>query len=459
MLPLHLQSITDVAPRLAAGDVSSLELTEACLAQIERRNGELNAFITVLADRAREQARRADEALASEAGRAAATGAVRPLHGIPISLKDLIDMADVPTTGASRLLAGHIAREDAAVTARLRAAGAVFLGKCNLHEVAFGTTSEDSAYGPVRNPHDPARSAGGSSGGSAAAVVTGMSCASIGTDTGGSIRIPAAACGCVGLKPTYGELPCEGIIPLSRSLDHVGPLARSVSDAWLLLRAMHGIVRGPALSVAECPAPQRLRLGVLRAYFMEVLDEGVGAAMEEALAAIARDGASLRDRAIPHSADISPVYLHLQLPEASAYHAAALEKRPDAYTTAVRLRLELGRYVRAEDYVRAQQGAEVLRHEVDAALEDQDALVLPTLPIPAPVIGTDTLRVGGRPHGVRALMLRLTQLFDVTGHPAITIPCGRTREGLPVGLQLVGRLHRTAELLKVARTVEERLGA
>jgi aspartyl-tRNA(Asn)/glutamyl-tRNA(Gln) amidotransferase subunit A len=445
--PVHLQSIAELAPQVAAGRLSCLDLTDASLERIARDNGRVNAFITVLADQARAQARLLDEEIA-------ARGARGPLHGIPVSLKDLVDLADAPTTGASRLLAGHVARADAPVVARLRDAGCVFLGKCNLHEVAFGTTSEDSAYGPVRNPWDPTRSAGGSSGGSAAAVATGMGCASVGTDTGGSIRIPAAACGCVGLKPTYGELSCEGIIPLSRSLDHVGPIARTVGDARLLFQAMGG-----AGAVRPAPAIGGLALGVLGSYFMETVDDAVRAAVGEALDRLRAAGVRLPDRDVAHARDISTVYLHMQLPEASAYHAAAVERSPDAYTPAVRLRLEMGRYVRAEDYVRAQQGATLLRREVDAALDGCQALVLPTLPIVAPPLGSESLEIDGARHPVRSLMLRLTQLFDITGHPAISLPCGQARGGLPVGLQLVGRQGRTDELLDVAQLVEQELTA
>lgn len=256
MTPLHDLSIAELAPRLAARETSSLDITEACLSQIAAQNGRLNAFITVLDDQARQDARRADAEIAAGRYRG-------PLHGVPISLKDSIDLAGVPTTAASRVLDGHVAGADAGVTARLREAGAIFLGKCNLHEFAFGTTSEDSAFGPVRNPWDTARSAGGSSGGSAAAVVSGMGTASIGTDTGGSIRIPAAVCGCVGLKPTSGELPCDGIIPLSWTLDHVGPLARSVADAWLLFQAMAGSAH-PGTFPADHVLTDRLRLGLPR---------------------------------------------------------------------------------------------------------------------------------------------------------------------------------------------------
>ena len=347
-----------------------------------------------------------------------------------------------------------MAAADAAVTARLRDAGAVFLGKCNLHEFAFGTTSEDSAFGPVRNPADATRSAGGSSGGSAAAVVTGMGFASIGTDTGGSIRIPAAVCGCVGLKPTIGELPCDGIIPLSRTLDHVGPITRSIEDAWLLFHAMAGTANPLPLPAARVPA-KGLRLGLLKPYFLDVLASDVEAAFGGALERLRDAGVAISERAVRHASDTATVYLHLQLPEASAYHAPMLEAHPDLYTPPVRQRLEMGRYVLAEDYVKARDGADTLRCEVNATLEDVDALVLPTVPITAQPIGSTTLAVGGRTLPVRALMLRLTQLFNITGHPTISLPCWRPAGGLPVGLQLVGRGGETPRLLTLAAAIEE----
>ncbi len=443
-------SISVLAARIASGEISSSAVTEVCLERIAGGDVRLNAFITVLAAEARADALRADAEIA--AGRCRG-----PLHGVPISLKDLIDLEGAPTTAASRVLQGRVAAADAAVTARLRDAGAVFLGKCNLHEFAFGTTSEDSAYGPVRNPWDETRSAGGSSGGSAAAVVSGMSVASIGTDTGGSIRIPAAVCGCVGLKPTGGELPCDGIIPLSRTLDHVGPLARSAADAWLLFHVLAGNPNPDGLPSARASAGS-LRLGLLKPYFLDVLEHEVEEALGLALDRLAGAGVAIAERAVRHADDIATVYLHLQLPEASAYHARMLEAHPERYTAPVRQRLEMGRYVLAEDYVRARTGAEKLRGEVDAALEDVDALVLPTVPITAQPIGSTTLSIGGQAYPVRALMLRLTQLFNITGHPAISLPCGRSGGTLPVGLQVVGRRGRTPDLLALAATIEEVLG-
>jgi aspartyl-tRNA(Asn)/glutamyl-tRNA(Gln) amidotransferase subunit A len=443
-------TISELSTRLASGDVLSSDATEACLERIADGDARLNAFITVLAAEARADALRADAEMAAGRYRG-------PLHGVPISLKDLIDLAGAPTTAASRVLEGHVAAADAVVTARLRDAGAVFLGKCNLHEFAFGTTSEDSAFGPVHNPRDATRSAGGSSGGSAAAVVTGMSFASIGTDTGGSIRIPAAVCGCVGLKPTSGELPCDGILPLSRTLDHVGPLARSVADALLLYQVMAGNRNPRGLPFSRATV-DRLRLGLLKPYFLDVLESDVEAALGLALERLARAGATISERAVPHAADIATTYLHLQLPEASAYHARMLEAKPHLYTAPVRQRLEMGRYVLAEDYVRARVGAEALQREVNAALDNVDALVLPTVPITAQPIGSTTLTFGARAYPVRALMLRLTQLFNITGHPAISLPCSRSDGSLPVGLQLVGRRGRTPDLLALAAIVEEAMG-
>ena len=445
--PLHFHTIAELAPLIAAGHLSSEELTRACLAEIDAHDSALHAFITVLGASAIAQARALDTETA--AGRCRG-----PLHGIPISLKDLIDQQGVPTTAASRVREGHVAERDAPVTARLREAGAVLIGKTNLHEFAFGTTSDDTAFGAVRNPHDPSRSPGGSSGGSAVGIVTGMSVASVGTDTGGSIRIPSAACGTVGLKPTWGEVPCEGVVPLSPSLDHVGPLARSVADAWLIYLVLRG-----EPTAARWPLPIRqsvkgLRLGVPRRYFHDVLDDDVRERFAASLAWLRQAGVRTVEVVIPHADGVAPVYLLATLPEAAAYHAAALAASPERYTKNVRLRLEMGRYVLAEDYVRAQAARAVLRNEVDAALDGCDALVLPTLPIPAPPIGAATVDVGGTPQPVRSMMLRLTQLFNLTGHPAISLPIGDTPAGLPCGLQLVGRANGTERLLAAAAACE-----
>jgi aspartyl-tRNA(Asn)/glutamyl-tRNA(Gln) amidotransferase subunit A len=441
------QTIAALARALAARQITSESVTTQCLARIAERNPSINAFITVLADQALAQARDADREIAAGRHRG-------PLHGVPISLKDLVDLDGVATTAASRVREGHVATRDAAVVTALRAAGAVMLGKTNLHEFAFGTTNEDSAFGPVRHPLDPNRSPGGSSGGSAASVLDGMAWASIGTDTGGSIRIPSAACGLVGLKPSLGEISVQGVVPLSVTMDHVGPLCRTVEDTRLVYDALRR-----ASHTRPAPRDARgLTLGVLRGYFGALLDAQVASTFDAACQRLADAGVRLEDVEIPHAGDIAPVYLHIVLAEAAAYHAKTLENRADDYTPNVRIRLEMGRYVLAEDYMRALRGRDVLTREVDAALAGRDALLLPALGVPATRLGAATVRIGTVEEPVRNIMLRLTQLFNVTGHPAITMPCGKTIEGLPVGAQLVGSRNGTEPLLQCAAAVEPHLG-
>jgi len=442
------RTISELGAALHARELTAQAITDQCLGAIAERNPSLNAFITVLADAAREHARQADAEM--NAGRYRG-----PLHGVPVSLKDLIDLSGTATSAASRVRQGHLATADATIVTRLREAGAIIVGKTNLHEFAFGTTNEDSAFGPARHPLDPSRSPGGSSGGSAASVLADMAYASIGTDTGGSVRIPSAACGLVGLKPSIGEIPTDGVVPLSGTLDHVGPICRSVEDAGLLYDVLRGAMPAPR---RPAPAARGLRLGVLRAYFMALLDPEVAESFERACARLQETGVELHDVVVPHAGDIAPIYLHIVLSDAAAYHAKTLESRADDYTANVRLRLEMGRYILAEDYVRALRGREVLMHEVDAALTGCDGLLLPSLPIPAPTIGVGTVRIGASDEPVRNITLRLTQLFNMTGHPAISIPCGNTPEGWPVGAQLVGHRMRTDALLDTARAVEPCLG-
>jgi aspartyl-tRNA(Asn)/glutamyl-tRNA(Gln) amidotransferase subunit A len=468
-------TIVEAARRLRDGSLTSVDLTEACLARIARDSAHdggdrLNAFILVTADLARTQAADADRERAADLDRG-------PLHGIPISLKDLIDLAGTPTTAGSRVREGHVAASDAPIVTHLRRAGAVIVGKTNLHEFAMGTTNEDSAFGPARHPLDPSRSPGGSSGGSAVSVATGMCLASVGSDTGGSIRIPSAACGLVGLKPAFGEVSADGVVPLSRSLDHVGPLARTVADARLMFEVLTGrdgrdalaqelgdaareSERGPE-SAAGRPAQGRratLRAVVPSAYFLDRLQTGVRASFEAALAQLRDAGVDVASADVPHARQAPAIYLPVCLAEAAAWHARTLDTRGDAYTVNVRLRIEMGRYVLAADYVRAQRGRDVLRAEVDALLAGADVLLVPTLPIVAPPLGAATVPMGdGTEEPVRAAMLRLTQPFNLTGHPAITIPMAPARldaaeAALPCGLQIVAR--DTRQLLRYARLCE-----
>jgi aspartyl-tRNA(Asn)/glutamyl-tRNA(Gln) amidotransferase subunit A len=435
-------SIEQIAGQIKSGAVSPVELVRRCLDRIEARL-ELNAFITVMADSAVSAAQVAEREITSGHYRG-------PLHGIPVSVKDLIDVAGTPTTSGSAV-PPRLATSDALIVTRLRDAGAIIIGKTNLHEFAFGTTSEESAFGPVHHPKDLSRSAGGSSGGAAVALVEGMCFGSVGTDTGGSIRIPSAVCGTVGLKPMLGELPCDGVVPLSTTLDHVGPMARSVADVAIMFDAMRSDVAG---GVIDSPSPRPYVFGVPEAYFCDRLDRGVRAALMRTRNALTAAGHEIRTITIEHAARTPDVYLHIVLPEASWYHGPMLETHADRYSPGVRLRLEMGRYILAEDYVRALHLRNVLSEAVDRALRGCDALLLPTQPIPAPILGEATVDVDGVREPVRAAMLRLTQLFNVTGHPAIAVPAGTTDDGWPVSVQLVGHMSGTSRLIQVAAVVE-----
>ncbi len=437
--PTTLDLVT-AGRRMRTGALSATALTEACLAQIAARNDQLRAFITVTSDAALAAARDADNDFRAGHDRG-------PLQGIPVSLKDLVDVAGVPTTAASRVIGNRPAATDAVVTSRLKAAGAVLVGKTNLHEFALGTTSEDTAFGAVRNPHDVSRSAGGSSGGSAASIVAGMALATVGTDTGGSIRIPSAACGLVGFKPAFGEVPCDGVVPLSTTFDHVGPLTRTVADA----AAMFHVLARSAPRSPVVRRPSTLRLGRLRGFYEARLETAVKTGYEDAIASIEKAGVAVTDVTMPHAADVAAIYLGILLAEAGAYHATTLDQCPELYSPAVRQRLEMGRYILAEDYLRARRGRDVLRREIERALADVDALVLPGMAIVAPPLGAETVAIDGVSEPVRALMLRLTQPFNVSGHPAIVLPCGPTGS-LPVSLQLVGA--RSVALLDVAAGIE-----
>jgi aspartyl-tRNA(Asn)/glutamyl-tRNA(Gln) amidotransferase subunit A len=438
-----LRPLQHVASLIAARKLSPVDLTRACLQRIAARP-ELNAFITVMEDGALADAVAAEREIAAGHHRGA-------LHGVPVSVKDLIDVAGTPTTSGSAVPPRQ-PRHDAPIVTRLREAGAIIVGKTNLHEFAFGTTSEESAFGPVRHPRDSSRSPGGSSGGAAVALVEGMCFASVGTDTGGSIRIPSAACGTVGLKPTLGELPCDGIVALSTTLDHVGPMARSLADLIPVFRIMKGDASGGGPRGET--AARRCVFGVPERYFCDRLDPEVRDALTRTRAALRRAGHAIRVVDIEHAACTADVYLHIVLPEAAWHHTETLDVHAGRYSPGVRLRLEMGRYVLAGDYVRALHLRSALARAVDHAMDGCDALLLPALPIPAPPLGVARVDVGGAPEPVRAAMLRLTQLFNLTGHPALAIPAGTTRDGWPLGMQLVGRRGQTERLLDVAGAVE-----
>jgi aspartyl-tRNA(Asn)/glutamyl-tRNA(Gln) amidotransferase subunit A len=434
-------TLVDAAAALRSRRCTAVELLDDALHAVARHDAPSHAFIRVDAAHARDAAATADAELARGHDRG-------PLHGLPVSLKDLIDVEGQPTTAASKVFADRVASHDAIVTARLKVAGAVLIGKTNLHEFALGTTSEDSAWGPVLNPRDLTRSAGGSSGGSAVAVATGMGLASVGTDTGGSVRIPAAACGIVGLKPSHDDIPLTGVIPLSLTLDHVGPLTRTVQDAAWLWSVMAG---QPVHTVAPV-APTQLRVAILGGYFGRPLDEEVRDAFTRAMTTLTAAGVHVETMAFEDAALITETYVHLVLPEGAAWHAPWLDTHADLYSPAVRDRLRAGRDVSAVQYIVARQRRLQMRHTVDRLLASVDALVLPTLPIVAPESGVPDVTIDDVTLPVRAAMLKHTQLFNITGHPAISLPLATP--GLPVGLQLVGAWGATPRLLDVAATLE-----
>ncbi|PYX33155.1 MAG: Asp-tRNA(Asn)/Glu-tRNA(Gln) amidotransferase GatCAB subunit A [Acidobacteria bacterium] len=444
-------TIRELGRELRDRTISPVELTQECLFRIEKLNPELNAFITVLAESALEDARSAEQ----EIQRGNYRG---PLHGIPIGLKDIIDTAGVRTTAASALFKDRIPTEDAEVVRRLRAAGAIILGKQNLHEFAYGGSSMISFFGEVRNPWDTTRIAGGSSGGSAASVAAGLGFAAIGSDTAGSVRLPAAYCGLVGLKPTYGRVSARGVIPLSWSLDHVGPITSSVDDAALLLQVLAGYDADDPASVDMAVPdfvgslgqfPETLRVGVPRAFFFEDVHAEVAAAIERAIQVFRELHAEVRDMVLEVSTDRT-----LSSAESYAYHEAFVAKSPELYQPATLSRIKSAANTSAAAALRARRELEAARHFIRGVFEAVDVLLTPTVPIPPPGVGdlkahSDNLRPA------ELLMLRNTRPFNVWGIPAISIPCGFTSDNVPIGLQLAAAPWREDVLLQAAQAYEQ----
>jgi aspartyl-tRNA(Asn)/glutamyl-tRNA(Gln) amidotransferase subunit A len=434
--------LVEIARSLRQRRVSPLELVDAYSRRIEQASG-LRAFITLPGESARQEARRA--------GRRLARGESGPLLGVPIAVKDLFATRGVRTTAGSRILKDWVPLRDAEVIARLRAAGAIIFGKTNLHEFAYGVSTANPWWGVARNPHDPARSPGGSSGGSAIAVVAGLCAGALGSDTGGSIRVPASLCGCVGLKPTFGAISLEGAFPLGWSLDHAGPLARTVGDAGLLLDVLTGTDAGRR---AARTTTRGLRVGVLQGSIVEKVQPGVAHQVGATAAALRRRGLHVREVSIPEMEWTVATQLVTLRAEASAVHRRWLRARPRAYGADVRIRLQLGALVAGADYVLAQRMRGRLRAAVEQIFQKVDVLLLPTTPITAPIIGDRTVgwRSGEEP--VDGALVRLTAPFNLTGLPALSVPFGRAG-GLPVGVQVVGPWMDEARVLAVGRLIEE----
>jgi aspartyl-tRNA(Asn)/glutamyl-tRNA(Gln) amidotransferase subunit A len=452
---LAFASIEEVAGLYRKRKVSPVEVTKLMLARIGQLNPKLNAYITVTAELAFAQAKKAEAELFPPRGRKGHRDR-GPLHGIPISLKDNIYTKDIRTTAGSKILQDFVPLRDAEVWTRLQDAGAVLLGKTNLHEFAYGVTTNNPHYGPTRNPWDLTRIPGGSSGGSAAAVVAGLCYGSIGTDTGGSIRIPAALCGVVGFKPGIGRVSVEGVVPLSSRLDFVGPLARTVADAALLLDPI--FVRGQGelsfSSTRKSSPARKFRLGLPKEFFSDVISHDVYMAFHEAVRLLQTHGAKVKDVSIPLLGETEEAGNNIAWAEATHYHQQAgwFPARSADYGEDVRTRLEMGTKVTATAYLQAVEVREKFIQQFHLAMADAgiDALVLPTTPIAAPLIGEESTALGKSNHATRALLLGLNRPANLAGIPAISIPCGFTTASLPVGLQLIGAVTDERLLLRIA---------
>lgn len=447
-------TLLEAASALRRGETSPAELTAAALQAIERLNPSTNAMQVVMADVAREQARQAGEELARGQGRG-------PLHGIPVALKDLFYTKGVRTTGGSKLFANYIPDYDAAVVERLRAGGAIVVGKTGMHELAYGITSSNPHYGVIRNPWDRDRIPGGSSGGSGAAVAAGMAFMAMGSDTGGSIRIPASFCGVVGLKPTYGRVSRYGAMPLGFSLDHMGPLARSVRDAGAVLNVIAGYdprdettSRRPLENYVPDPEPpiRGLRIGLPENFYFERLDPDVEAAVRDAFRTAESHGAEVVPLRVPDIAAINTVARAILLGEASALMEPHLEKR-DLFGADVLALLDQGRLLPATDYINAQRLRRVMQREFAAVWSRVDCLLTPTTPTAAPRIGETSTVIAGESEDVRLAATRLVRGINLLGLPAVSIPCGSDRRGLPIGLQIIGQPFAEALILRVAQTL------
>lgn len=466
---LAFATITEISVLLAQRKISPVEITEFFLERIEKHNPTLNAYLTVARDSALAAARESEKRIKDKRSRG-------PLEGVPIALKDNIWTRGIRTTAGAKFLENFVPEEDATVAASLHRAGAILLGKTNLHEFAYGITTNNPHYGATRNPWDTARIPGGSSGGSAAAIAAGLCVASVGTDTGGSIRIPAALCGIVGLKPTFGRVSCRGVVALAPTFDHVGPLARTAADAALILGTIAG--RDP-LDPVTLSQPrfksfvdvrqltQRLRpqfskkrplkLGLPREYFFKGLSEDVREAVKSAVQSFEKLGAIVEEVSLPNINDGDDASTFIALAEATHYHQAQgwFPANSAKYGEDVRKRLEMGLDIRAADYIAAREVQNRVRAEFEAALKQVDAIIAPTVPITAPLIGENVVQIESAEEPVRGALIRLNRPANFTGLPAISLPCGWSKNNLPIGLQLIGSAWAEEHLLTIAQLFEQ----
>ena len=438
MIDLAFAGIKELRKLLSNNEIKAVELVELYAERIHLLNDLSKAFISLDIESALEQAGSID--------------IQKPLGGIPYACKDLFDVKGLPTTGGSRVLHDNIASADAECISRLNDADAIYLGKNNLHEFAYGATGENVIHGTPPNPYDNSRLAGGSSSGSVAAVSYGLCAAALGTDTGGSVRAPAALCGLVGFKPTYGRISTEGVIPYSWTLDHVGTITRDIADAQILFDVLADKVEQPKLGL------KGLRVGIPETFFFENTDGEILASVEALMTLLEKSGAILKKVPMPSMEYTRTVSLTVQMPEALSYHNRYLESRGDLYSQDFRAGLALAQNLLAEQYVRAKRFIETYRRDTQAAFADVDVLLTPATPAIAPKIGVSQVKIGDYSEPAGNAITRFTSFFNMTGHPAVTFPCGMHSKGLPMAAQLVGRHNADEDLLGIAGLVEKEMG-
>lgn len=451
-----LKTITELSRLIGAGEISPVELTRQTLQRIERLDPQLNSYITVTAELAMRQAQTAEREIHAGSRRG-------PLHGIPYALKDLFFTQGIKTTAGSKVLADFVPSYDATVVQKLAEAGAVLVGKAGLHENAYGITSNNPHFGAVRNPWNTNHIPGGSSGGSAAALAAGLCSFSLGTDTGGSIRIPASFCGVAGLKPTFGRVSRYGVFPLSHTLDHVGPFALTAEDLWLCLAAMTGqdaadesTVERP-LPPPDFPAEPSLhgrKIGVPSNFYFENLDPEVEAATRTALAEVEMLGAELVEVAVPDIEEFNVIARLVQIAEASSIHVNNLDSRREDYGEDQQTLLDQGRFVTAVDYLNAQRRRRQLNRQFYRLFDQLDAIAAPAVAVLPAKIGQTSLTVNGVEEDVRMMTTRNARALNMTGLPLLSLPCGFSESGLPIGIQLVGALFDEKSVLEIGHAYQ-----
>lgn len=454
---LIFRSVSQLAPLLQRKEISPVELFNEAMERIHRLQPSLNSFITITEEGGRQAAIQAE----SEIRKGHYRG---PLHGIPISIKDLYATRAVRTTAGSKVLAKWIPDYNATAVDRLHQAGMVMVGKAHMHEFAYGVTSDNSHYGPARNPWDRTRVPGGSSGGSGAAVASSQCSISLGSDSGGSIRIPAAVCGVVGLKPTYSRVSRYGAIPLAWSLDHVGPIAKSVEDAAIMLAAIAGPdEKDPSASSRPVPDYRKemmgdirgMRLGIPRQYFFEHVDPEIQQAVRVAIRQLESLGATSVEVDTPALENGPAMEAHITLVEATSYHEPYLKSQANDYGPGVRTDLEAGRYLLGTDYVKSQRARTLLKQHFNEAFKHADVIVSPTLPAFPPTVGDTWVQSGDLRENIIDAFLRFNIPYDLTGFPAISVPCGFSATGLPIGFQIAGKAFDEVTVLKAAHAYEQ----